>query len=127
MIGTAPLPTRTPPRFVIRKTKAGGPSSEQPYGGIRDAKARGAKDAMRTAGRTPRGVTRTGIIRHIDELGRIVIPIEIRKRFGLGEKDPLEISVKDETILLSKPTSSCVFCGREGSLEEFRGRSVCRS
>lgn len=82
---------------------------------------------MKTSSRAPRGVTRTGIIRHIDELGRIVIPIEIRKRFGLGEKDPLEISVKDETILLSKPTSSCVFCGRERSLEEFRGRSVCRS
>ena len=81
---------------------------------------------MKTKTRATRGVTRTGIIRHIDELGRIVIPIEIRKRFGLGEKDPLEISVKDETILLSKPQTACVFCGREGSLEDFRGRAVCR-
>jgi AbrB family transcriptional regulator, transcriptional pleiotropic regulator of transition state genes len=86
----------------------------------------GTGGAVKTAGRATRGVTRTGIIRHIDELGRIVIPIEIRKRFGLGEKDPLEISVKDETILLSKPQTSCVFCGRRGSLEEFRGRAVCR-
>jgi len=39
--------------------------------------------------RSTRGATRTGIIRHIDDLGRIVIPIEIRKRFALGEKDPL--------------------------------------
>jgi transcriptional pleiotropic regulator of transition state genes len=72
-------------------------------------------------------VVRTGIVRHIDELGRIVIPIEIRKRFGLGEKDPLEISVQDETILLSRPRSACVFCGAGDDLEEYRGRSVCRS
>ena len=81
---------------------------------------------MRSATRSTRGAT-TGIIRHIDELGRIVIPIEIRKRFGLSEKDALEISVKDEIILLSKPQTSCVFCGREGGLEEYRGRAVCRT
>lgn len=86
----------------------------------------GARQAMRSATRSARGVTTTGIIRHIDELGRIVIPIEIRKRFGLGEKDPLEISVKDETILLSRPATLCVFCGRGGALEEYRGRAVCR-
>jgi|SRR5215210_948490 len=74
-----------------------------------------------------RNVTTTGIIRHIDELGRIVIPIEIRKRFGLGEKDPLEISVKDETILLSRPRTVCVFCSKSGGVEEHRGRPVCRS
>jgi transcriptional pleiotropic regulator of transition state genes len=84
------------------------------------------KQAIKTAAQIPRGVTRTGIIRHIDELGRIVIPIEIRKSFGLGEKDPLEISVKDETILLSKPQTVCVFCGRDEPLEEYRGRSICR-
>jgi len=87
----------------------------------------GARQAMRSATRSPRGVTTTGIVRHIDELGRIVIPIEIRKSFGLGEKDPLEISIKDETILLSKPQSICVFCGSESPLEEYRGRAVCRS
>jgi AbrB family transcriptional regulator, transcriptional pleiotropic regulator of transition state genes len=85
-----------------------------------------ARQAMRSATRSTRGAT-TGIIRHIDELGRIVIPIEIRKRFGLGEKDALEISVKDEIILLSKPQTVCVFCGRAASLEEYRGRAVCRS
>jgi transcriptional pleiotropic regulator of transition state genes len=74
-----------------------------------------------------RGVSATGIIRNIDELGRIVIPSEIRKRFGLSEKDPLEISVKDETILLSKPRSACVFCGRAGDVEEHRGRAICRT
>jgi transcriptional pleiotropic regulator of transition state genes len=86
----------------------------------------GTRQATRLASRTPHEVT-TGIIRHLDELGRIVIPIEIRKRFGLGEKDPLEISVKNETILLTKPQTACVFCGREAELEEHRGRLVCRS
>jgi len=71
--------------------------------------------------------TSTGIVRRIDELGRIVIPIEIRKRFGLAEKDPLEISVRGETILLSKPLARCVFCGRDDELAEYRGRSVCSS
>jgi transcriptional pleiotropic regulator of transition state genes len=77
--------------------------------------------------RSAQEVKRTGVIRHIDELGRIVIPIEIRKRFGLAEKDPLEISVEDETILLSRPRWACVFCGESGSVEEYRGRAVCRS
>jgi transcriptional pleiotropic regulator of transition state genes len=74
-----------------------------------------------------RGVRRTGIVRHIDELGRIVIPIEIRKRFNLAEKDPLEISVKDEVILLSRPRELCVFCGESDAVEEHRGRTVCRN
>lgn len=69
----------------------------------------------------------TGIVRRIDELGRIVIPIEIRKRFGLAEKDPVEISVRGESILLTKAHSVCVFCGGEDALADFRGRAVCRS
>jgi AbrB family transcriptional regulator, transcriptional pleiotropic regulator of transition state genes len=77
--------------------------------------------------RSIRGATKTGIIRHIDELGRIVIPIEIRKRFSLDQKDPLEISIKDDVILLSKPKTNCVFCGRRSSLREHRGRPVCRT
>ena len=72
------------------------------------------------------GVVKTGIVRHIDELGRIVIPSEIRKRFGLAEKDPVEISVQGETILLTKPHTVCVFCAGEDGLEEHRGRAICR-
>jgi transcriptional pleiotropic regulator of transition state genes len=77
--------------------------------------------------RNSRGKTTTGIVRHLDELGRIVIPIEIRKRFGLTERDALEITVKDQTILLSRPRSSCVFCGSTRLVVEHRGRGVCRS
>jgi transcriptional pleiotropic regulator of transition state genes len=73
------------------------------------------------------GTRTTVIVRHIDELGRIVIPIEIRKRLGIGEKDPVEISVHGDTILLEKPRSVCVFCGSGQKLGEHRGRSVCRS
>ena len=73
------------------------------------------------------GRTTTGIIRNLDELGRIVIPIEIRKRFGLTERDPLEISVRDQTILLSRPRTTCVFCGTTRGVGEHRGRGVCRS
>jgi transcriptional pleiotropic regulator of transition state genes len=82
---------------------------------------------METRKRNRGGKTTTGIIRHLDELGRIVIPIEIRKRFGLTERDALEIAVKDETILLSRPRSACVFCGSTRTILEHRGRGVCRN
>jgi transcriptional pleiotropic regulator of transition state genes len=72
-----------------------------------------------------RDAERTGIVRNIDELGRIVIPSEIRKRFGFGVKDPVEISVRGDTILLSRPQTLCVFCGRGEGLSEYRGRCVC--
>jgi transcriptional pleiotropic regulator of transition state genes len=85
----------------------------------------GGTVGMGATTRSTRGVRTTGIIRQIDELGRIVIPIEIRKRFGLGEKDPLEISVRDEVILLSRPRSLCVFCGGSADIRQYRGRAIC--
>jgi AbrB family transcriptional regulator, transcriptional pleiotropic regulator of transition state genes len=86
----------------------------------------GTRPASRAVStRAQRRSRTTGIIRHVDDLGRIVIPIEIRKRLGLGEKDPLEISVREDVILLSKPQSLCVFCGRSARLREHRGRAVC--
>jgi transcriptional pleiotropic regulator of transition state genes len=75
---------------------------------------------------TRRDPVRTGIVRHIDELGRIVIPSEIRRRFGLVERDRVEISVRGDSIVLSRPRSACIFCGGEVGLEEHRGRAVCR-
>jgi transcriptional pleiotropic regulator of transition state genes len=82
---------------------------------------------MEAARRNSGTKTTTGIIRHLDELGRIVIPIEIRKRFGLIERDALEISVKNQTILLSRPRSACVFCGSTRSVLDHKGQGVCRS
>ncbi len=68
----------------------------------------------------------TGIVRRLDDLGRVVIPSEIRKRLGLAEHDPIEFSVNGETILLSRPRTACVFCGASEPVTEHRGRHVCR-
>jgi len=69
----------------------------------------------------------TGIIRRIDDLGRIVIPIEIRKRFGIEKRDPLEIYIKGDRIILGKPQTVCVFCGKKTDLVEHHGHQVCGS
>ncbi len=67
----------------------------------------------------------TGIIRKVDELGRVVIPKELRKKFGIEEKDGLEIYVEDDKIILKKYEPSCVFCGNEYGVFEFNGKTVC--
>lgn len=53
----------------------------------------------------------TGIIRRVDELGRIVIPIELRNKLKIAEKDPIEIYVDGSSIVLKKLEETCVFCG----------------
>jgi AbrB family transcriptional regulator, transcriptional pleiotropic regulator of transition state genes len=72
-----------------------------------------------------REVVETGIVRRVDELGRVVIPSELRKRLGLGERDAVEFALNGETILLSRPRAVCVFCGASDGLSEHRGRYVC--
>ena len=68
-----------------------------------------------------------GVVRRVDELGRIVIPVEIRKRFGIHERDPLEISVQGDSVVLTRPIGRCVFCSSPDGLTEFRERSICAS
>lgn len=51
----------------------------------------------------------TGIVRRVDELGRVVIPIEIRNKFGIAEKDPIEIYVEGTSIVLKKFEPNCIF------------------
>ena len=70
-------------------------------------------------------MTATGIVRKVDELGRIVLPIELRKTMGIQDKDPLEISVDEGCILLTKYQPSCVFCGETADVILFRGKNVC--
>jgi AbrB family transcriptional regulator, transcriptional pleiotropic regulator of transition state genes len=82
------------------------------------------RDATDGTRRTTRP-TAGGVVRRVDELGRIVIPVEIRKRFEIAVRDPLEISVRGDEIVLSRPRDSCVFCGRTDNLDAFRGRQVC--
>ncbi len=67
----------------------------------------------------------TGVVRKIDELGRIVLPSEIRKVFGIHEGDQLEISVNGEQIILEKRRDLCLFCSRSDPEVEFQGRRLC--
>ena len=53
----------------------------------------------------------TGVVRRVDELGRIVIPIELRRTLDIAEKDALEIYVDGEQIILKKYEPACIFCG----------------
>ena len=72
-------------------------------------------------------MTNTGITRKIDELGRIVLPVELRKQLGWEVKDFLDICHDSDKVILSKPNPSCIFCGGndEEGLSKFKGKSVC--
>lgn len=67
----------------------------------------------------------TGIIRHVDELGRIVIPKELRKKFKISEKDPIEIYVDGSSIILKKHEETCVFCKCSKNLVNYNGKLIC--
>ena len=66
----------------------------------------------------------TGVVRKIDELGRIVLPSELRRVFGIHEGDELEISVDGERVILQKRQDVCLFCSGTPTVE-FKGRRVC--
>lgn len=68
----------------------------------------------------------TGIVRKVDELGRVVIPIELRRTLGIDEKDALEIYVDDDRIILKKYEPACVFCGHAENVQLFKGKLVCK-
>ncbi len=67
----------------------------------------------------------TGIVRKVDELGRIVIPIELRRTLDIDIKDSLEIFVEGSQIILKKYEPTCIFCGAAKNLTNFKGRNVC--
>ena len=69
----------------------------------------------------------TGIVRNVDELGRIVLPIELRRNLDINEHDPLEIYVEGTCIVLKKYQPACIFCGDAQELTSFRGKSICAS
>ncbi|HCC01332.1 MAG TPA: AbrB family transcriptional regulator [Ruminococcaceae bacterium] len=69
----------------------------------------------------------TGIVRKVDELGRIVLPKELRNTLNINEKDPLEIYVdEDSKIVLKKYEPACIFCGSMNDIISFKGHNVCR-
>lgn len=67
----------------------------------------------------------TGIIRKVDELGRVVIPIELRNTLKIEEKDPIEIFVDGSSIVLKKHEANCVFCGGTKKLVSFKDKLIC--
>lgn len=68
----------------------------------------------------------TGIVRKVDDLGRIVLPKELRKLLHINERDPLEIFVDGGYIMLQKYEPTCIFCGGNDSIRVFKGRNVCK-
>lgn len=68
----------------------------------------------------------TGIIRKVDELGRIVLPIELRRTLDIAERDELEIYMENDRIVLQKFEPSCVFCESTHGLVSYRGKNVCQ-
>jgi len=67
----------------------------------------------------------TGIVRKIDELGRIVLPIEMRRIFDLDIKDAVEIFTQDDMIIIKKYNEVCVICGSSTDLKLFENKNVC--
>ena len=69
----------------------------------------------------------TGIVRKVDSLGRLVIPMELRRTFGIKEDDPMEIFTTEDGILIRPYNPGCICCGKSGDLVEFNSISICRA
>lgn len=68
----------------------------------------------------------TGVVRRVDELGRIVLPIELRRTLGIEIKDGMELYVEGESIILHKYVPACMFCGNAEEVQQYKGKLVCR-
>lgn len=68
----------------------------------------------------------TGIVRKLDELGRVVLPIELRRTLLIGERDPLEIHVEGEMIILAKHNPHCTLCGSSLKVMTFKEKLICK-
>jgi transcriptional pleiotropic regulator of transition state genes len=79
---------------------------------------------LKTGGRII--VKSIGVVRKVDELGRVVIPIELRRNLGIAENDSMEIYVESEKIILQKYEPSCTFCGSTLDVLVFRNKNVCK-
>jgi len=67
----------------------------------------------------------TGVVRQLDTLGRIVIPVELRRTMGIAVKDSLEIFVDGDQIVLKKYQPSCIFCGNAKDAISYKGHLIC--
>lgn len=68
----------------------------------------------------------TGVVRRLDELGRIVIPIELRRTLDLADRDCLEIFTEGEQIILKKYQPACIFCGEAQDVINYKGKNICK-
>ena len=68
----------------------------------------------------------TGVVRKIDELGRIVLPIEIRNNLDIKSRDAVEIFVDGDMVILKKYEPACIFCGNAANVESFSGKLICK-
>jgi transcriptional pleiotropic regulator of transition state genes len=69
----------------------------------------------------------TGIVRRIDDLGRIVLPMELRRTLGIEDRDAMEVYVEGPTIVLKKYEPACIFCGDARNVVHYRGYNICRN
>ena len=67
----------------------------------------------------------TGIIRKVDELGRVVLPKELRNKLDILEKDPIEIFVDGNSVILKKFEPNCIFCGTSKKLITYQDKMIC--
>ena len=67
----------------------------------------------------------TGIVRRIDELGRIVLPIELRRTLDIGERETMEIFVEGSSVVLKKYRPTCIFCDSAKDIAIFKGKNIC--
>lgn len=67
----------------------------------------------------------TGIVRKVDELGRIVLPIELRRTLDISERDALEIYVDGASIVLKKYQPACIFCDSAQDVSLYKGKNIC--
>ena len=67
----------------------------------------------------------TGIVRRIDDLGRIVLPIELRRTLDIGERETMEIFVDGSSVVLKKYRPTCIFCDSARDIAIFKGKNIC--
>lgn len=69
----------------------------------------------------------TGIVRKVDELGRIVLPMELRRTLDIAEKDGMEIYVDGSSIVIKKYSPACTFCGEAKDVSVYKEKNICKS
>ena len=67
----------------------------------------------------------TGMVRKVDELGRVVLPIELRRTLDISERDALDIFIDGANIILKKYEPACIFCADAKDVINYKGKNIC--